>query len=269
MNLNEILILIIFLTALSLFSLSILISKARYRKHLKFVLDHSPKFEKIRKLNQRYSFSPCASSYEYTKKCTSKSNFDKTDSERLFLTYLIANCEQYRQLIETIQDNRKHMEGYSVHFDHIMDSDISSEFHAQYRFFRDIENDLCMGAKASPALELTLKIRCIYKYHKKIRRYRFQDLEQMLGKIEKQYPLKNTKSEERSKMTASLRYDIIKRDGFCCVLCGRSAKDGIKLHVDHIVPVSKGGKTIKSNLRTLCESCNLGKKDKYDPSGKN
>lgn len=70
-------------------------------------------------------------------------------------------------------------------------------------------------------------------------------------------------------MTNSLRYDIMKRDGFRCRICGASQAQGAALHVDHIVPVSKGGKTIESNLRTLCDMCNLGKSDKYDPKGLN
>lgn len=74
---------------------------------------------------------------------------------------------------------------------------------------------------------------------------------------------------QRSIMTDSLRYDVMKRDRFHCVICGSGAEDGVRLHVDHIVPVSKGGKTEMSNLRTLCERCNLGKRDKYDPSGNN
>lgn len=74
---------------------------------------------------------------------------------------------------------------------------------------------------------------------------------------------------ERSKMSASLRYDVMKRDHFRCTICGRSADDGVTLHVDHIKPVSKGGKTEMSNLRTLCDYCNLGKSDKYDPNGMN
>lgn len=40
-----------------------------------------------------------------------------------------------------------------------------------------------------------------------------------------------------------------------------SAADGAKLHVDHIVPVSRGGQTVMSNLQTVCETCNLGKGD--------
>lgn len=75
--------------------------------------------------------------------------------------------------------------------------------------------------------------------------------------------------QERSKLSASLRYDVLKRDNFRCTICGRSASDGVTLHVDHIKPVSKGGKTEMSNLRTLCDYCNLGKSDKYDPNGMN
>ncbi len=35
--------------------------------------------------------------------------------------------------------------------------------------------------------------------------------------------------------------------------------DGNGIHIDHIVPVSKGGKTVPSNLQVLCAKCNLGK----------
>lgn len=62
-------------------------------------------------------------------------------------------------------------------------------------------------------------------------------------------------------ISLSIRYRILLRDRFRCVLCGRSpAKDvGVELHVDHIVPWSQGGESLESNLRTLCFDCNLGK----------
>lgn len=71
-------------------------------------------------------------------------------------------------------------------------------------------------------------------------------------------------AEQRRLMSDSLRYDVLRRDGFRCQICGATQKDGVKLHVDHIYPVSKGGKTEMSNLRTLCERCNMGKSDKIE-----
>ncbi len=63
----------------------------------------------------------------------------------------------------------------------------------------------------------------------------------------------------------SLRYQILKRDNFRCVSCGASpAKDpSVELHIDHIIPWSKGGETTADNLQTLCSKCNLGKSNRF------
>ena len=60
-----------------------------------------------------------------------------------------------------------------------------------------------------------------------------------------------------------LRYQVLKRDNFKCCACGASpAKDpSVELHIDHIIPWSKGGETTLENLQTLCSRCNLGKSD--------
>ncbi len=46
-----------------------------------------------------------------------------------------------------------------------------------------------------------------------------------------------------------------------CYLCGKLIQIG-KRHVDHIVPLSKGGAHRPSNLAIACSFCNLSKKDK-------
>ncbi len=60
-----------------------------------------------------------------------------------------------------------------------------------------------------------------------------------------------------------LRFKVLQRDNFKCCACGASpAKDvSVELHVDHILPWSKGGETVFENLQTLCSKCNLGKSD--------
>ena len=58
---------------------------------------------------------------------------------------------------------------------------------------------------------------------------------------------------------------VFERDDSRCQRCGRKAKDGVKLDVDHIIPVewwdSEEDVNDISNLQILCEPCNEGKKD--------
>lgn len=61
-------------------------------------------------------------------------------------------------------------------------------------------------------------------------------------------------------VSKELRFKVLCRDNFTCQYCGRKAPDA-ELEVDHIYPVSKGGKAREDNLVTSCISCNSGKKD--------
>ena len=60
-----------------------------------------------------------------------------------------------------------------------------------------------------------------------------------------------------------MRAKVLIRDACICRMCGDSpAKNpDAVLHVDHIVPWSKGGETVEENLQTLCSICNIGKSD--------
>jgi hypothetical protein len=58
-----------------------------------------------------------------------------------------------------------------------------------------------------------------------------------------------------------LRALVLMRDGARCRLCGAGPSNGARLHVDHILPWSKGGETILENLQILCNVCNIGKSD--------
>lgn len=57
----------------------------------------------------------------------------------------------------------------------------------------------------------------------------------------------------------ALRQAILKRDGYRCVLCGKSPADGVRLEIDHIIEFEDGGKTTYDNGQTLCGDCNKGK----------
>jgi hypothetical protein len=75
---------------------------------------------------------------------------------------------------------------------------------------------------------------------------------------------------EREPIGQKLRFKVFKRDNFTCQYCG-GHPPLVRLEVDHIDPVAKGGTNAIDNLVTSCEECNRGKGDrlaldKYSPT---
>jgi len=58
-----------------------------------------------------------------------------------------------------------------------------------------------------------------------------------------------------------LRYLALKNCDGRCMCCGASAKDGVRIHVDHILPRSRypSLELDINNIQVLCEDCNIGK----------
>lgn len=72
------------------------------------------------------------------------------------------------------------------------------------------------------------------------------------------------------RFTPHERSQILERDNWKCRYCGTKVHDESqgnwntpnKAHIDHIVPISKGGDSTPDNLQVLCRTCNLSKSDK-------
>lgn len=63
---------------------------------------------------------------------------------------------------------------------------------------------------------------------------------------------------ERGKVSNRMRFAVYERDGYRCKKCGQSDVEA-NLEIDHIIPISKGGKSTFDNLQTLCHECNVRK----------
>ena len=65
---------------------------------------------------------------------------------------------------------------------------------------------------------------------------------------------------------------VAARAGGACEYCGLlQAATGVTFHIEHLVPRSRGGQTVMSNLALSCPGCNLAKADRtagQDQSGK-
>lgn len=79
-------------------------------------------------------------------------------------------------------------------------------------------------------------------------------------------PVPLTKRRTRREISDRQRFRILVRDGFRCKACGASPllQPGVELHVDHILPWSKGGETTDDNIESKCKQCNLGKGNAFE-----
>jgi hypothetical protein len=63
----------------------------------------------------------------------------------------------------------------------------------------------------------------------------------------------------RTGISDTIEYMVLQKSQFRCRACGRGADDGVKLEIDHIIPVDWGGSNDIENLQALCEAHNHGK----------
>lgn len=60
----------------------------------------------------------------------------------------------------------------------------------------------------------------------------------------------------REAISSDVRAEVFNRDGEKCTYCG--ADDG-PFHLDHVLPVVRGGRSISKNLVVACARCNTSK----------
>lgn len=75
---------------------------------------------------------------------------------------------------------------------------------------------------------------------------------------------RNPVTVDASPISSRVEAEVYAVMGAYCRMCGASPEDGIKLQIDHKIPLSWGGETVLENLQPLCERHNHGKQAFYE-----
>ena len=258
----------ILLTICSMLLVTFYIARDRYVMRVK---KNSAIYNSIIELNKRYTFhSDIPMKYSITHAVRSKQALEHEDGSGIILGLMYSD-ENIKLIFDKLTYNRARYEDYTEECNQLVEQygfcDHASQKKTEYKLFEK--------EKLKPICDTDIYITLEYTSAKgKNRYYRqfrssYKNLLSAYQDAMRRKAMRYQVQVERAKMSDSLRYKVLTRDGHRCVICGASASDGVKLHVDHILPVSKGGKTEMSNLRTLCERCNLGKSDSYNYNGLN
>ena len=76
-----------------------------------------------------------------------------------------------------------------------------------------------------------------------------------MRRVAKVAKIRRTKTQAYTTDWNSISAAVIARDGHRCTRCKRAGTATNKLRAHHIIPVSKGGRTVSYNLKTLCDQC--------------
>ena len=241
------------------------------------VCSSSRKIAELQELNEQTKFHPITNQFHVYKRYDNKSNYNKIEPAYLMTADIRSKIAFFSDYIAKIQENRNtniqyqtavqdlRIKEYIVDYDELKLSEWIYKWHEEKLFSKKVvlpivscEYTVSMSY-SSPKGKVNLSKRAVFN---------FEDVFACFESVSRTYLDKKTHAQlsavERGYVSDSLRYDILNRDNFACVICGASSKQGARLHVDHIIPVSKGGKSIPSNLRTLCERCNIGKSNKIE-----
>ena len=245
----------------------------------KYVETNSIALKKLSELNQEFGFYNIDDNFTYVKSCNSTATYRFANIEKFVLEIIQDNIYFFKSQISRANSNKSMYDNYCSKVLPLLNM-ISAN---NWQTLSKKEQLLCekLEKEAFTQLMLTpttqVKIRIIKEYtspmgqnhYEEEFNYSQNDILDLIKKAEEIKKHRKTSQYQRSLLTPSMRYDIMQRDNFKCVICGASVSDGASLEVDHIVPIAKGGKTEPNNLRTLCHTCNAGKSDKYDADGIN
>ncbi len=259
-----------------------IIGKRRNRKYVDFVNEHSLAIRAIKELNSKYQFSsiyPLIYKYCYD----STRNFEKVSCKDYLIYQFHLDTLSIRRIIKSRNNNISKEIDYKSKVDLTKDKlgnfDVSIEDLDEEKL-RNIEsivfNDLIEKANTDFYAEVHLYLtrgRMHRVIDEKKESFDLNEIIDSLKSIDSSKVIderrfysgevwNSIERVERAKVSNELRQEIFERDGYTCVICGSTEKES--LEIDHIKPISKGGKTEPGNLQTLCHDCNVRKGNDFD-----
>lgn len=263
-----------FIAAICLAFVAVVFIVLRERKYRKFILENSVTLGKLRKVNDKYHFFDLVN-YDMSNTYDNQ-DFYNDISCRDYLTYQLQFKK--KEISEQIFKAEKNRENYRKYRDELKSINEIGTFCGDTGKLNKeklikTEKKICNKTAISPSLDYSVKV-TLYcskingrKYEGKSQIFSSDDILFIISKgiddkIGQFYKNKDVWDAicrvERGKVSNAMRFSIYKRDGYRCRMCGISDRFA-NLEVDHIIPISKGGKSTYDNLQTLCHRCNVQK----------
>lgn len=265
-----------------IFSIILFLFVTRYISQIISIKKNSKLFKELIGLNHKYSplFIKMQNKFKKRYVCNTLQKYRNNCNKTSIINYMCNVVREDEQKWLTIYNKmnknksllKQYLEEYEaikkMYYGKSYDKVKSGTIFLSEKQYLKLEEKICKRKLLKPITNIEIQITISYtspagrNHYSKQYLLKKESIDEIFTRIEDRKESEKSIDYQRYLMTSGKRYDILRRDNFRCQICGRSQSDGAKLEVDHIIPVSKGGKTVDENLQTLCHECNQGKKAK-------
>lgn len=254
-----------------------IIIKIRKTKYKNFIIKNSVSIDKLLEINNKYDFEIINDGY-YEYKYDNDISFNNVSCSDYLIYQLQYDKKVIEEEIKKETINRNRIKKYLEEVDEINAFGTFNESidKLNIKYLKKLEVEMFNESILSPKKEYKVFIRLIHtdingKYlGRKEELFYSNTINSLIKRLNNRTGYFYNDKEiwnalcrvERGKVSNKMRFSIYDRDGYRCRYCGRSGKF-YDLEIDHIKPISKGGKSTYDNLQTLCKRCNKEKGNKY------
>ena len=245
----------------------------RNNKYTEFVKDNSVSLNTIQAINKNYIFF-AIKTFNMNHNYDNENMYRDITCEDYLIYELVYLKSEILENIQNVLENQRQYKKYSydVHAAMKFGTFKRSTEGMKEKKLIEIEKDLFQKEIRRPCIEFSLTVRLVnvdkHNHYKssKNRTFSINEIINLVNRLDNKvgsYYRDNGVWEsicrvERGKVSNKIRFAIYARDNYRCKICGKKG-DNNDLEIDHIIPISKGGKSTFDNLQTLCHECNSKK----------
>lgn len=220
--------------------------------------------EGLLEINQGYVFYDVDAEITLEYPQDTMEDYQNVSSDRLFMSTVQKKIGAFEEVFGWANSNNIQFGMYKKELEDLpnwteKDDDCGRRvpFRLYHKWEQKLVNDAVYGTPVTETVFHVVKqyVPAKGKALSETRTYSMAEAKEFVRLAKEHEAEKQRRAAVRKAASAELRYAVLQRDGFRCTLCGRSAEEGVSLHVQPIMPLPKGEKPTVDYYRTICNEC--------------
>lgn len=222
----------------------------------------------VEEVNRGYEFYDVDEEIRLEYPIESLEEFKEASLDKLFMSTVRKKILQFEEVFSWAQSNVIQFAEYKEELKTIPDwteKDDDCGRRTFFRLYKHYEQKLVNAAVlGTPVTETTFIAVKQYTPHKgkpmeESKTYSMAEAKEFV-RLAKAHEQERQQVNKQRQASSQIKYEVLQRDRFRCVVCGRTPEQGAKLHIQAVKPLPKHERPSADCFRTVCEDC-LKKKE--------